>query len=399
MLDIAALRETKPTRAATASSPVRVLFIIDELCRVGGAETALVHTVNNLPKDRFRCSIVTFRSDPGSQIFDSLSCPVHVLPLRRTYDLNAFKTALHLRRIIRDGRVDIVHTFFETADLWGGLVAKLSGCPILISSRRDLGIQRCRKHWPLYRMLRGIFDEVQTVSEEVRRFSISADRLDPRRVRTLHNGVRLAPWPGAPSPASRRPPDLAGASHVIVAVGNVRHVKGYDVLIRAASVVCSKHPRALIVIAGSILEDDCYADLMRLSTRLGIEQNVRFVGPVADVPGLLAHCDVFCNLSRSEGLSNALLEGMAARLPCVATRVGGNPEAVRDGHNGYLVDNEDHEAAAAAILELLEQPGVAAKMGSNSLETVQSQFTVEAMIEKLVASYDSLLSRDRHEYE
>ena len=67
-------------------------------------------------------------------------CPVHFLPLRRSYDWTAIRMAVKLRRLIRSEQVGIVHTFFETSDIWGGLVARVSGSPVIISSRRDLGI-------------------------------------------------------------------------------------------------------------------------------------------------------------------------------------------------------------------------------------------------------------------
>src|SRR5207302_1666069 len=108
----------------------------------------------------------TLRKDPNPDIVRQLPCPVFVFPLRRTYDLEALKIALELRRVIRKEQVQIVHTIFETSDLWGSVVAKLSGVPIAISSRRDLGFNQSTKHRLAYRMLRPVFDQVQTVSDQ-----------------------------------------------------------------------------------------------------------------------------------------------------------------------------------------------------------------------------------------
>jgi hypothetical protein len=91
-----------------------------------------------------------FKIDARRDIFENFPCPWWLFPLRRTYDWNALQTALRLRRLIRTQQVHIVHTFFESSDLWGGLIAKLSGTPVLISSRRDMGIYRTSKHQLAY---------------------------------------------------------------------------------------------------------------------------------------------------------------------------------------------------------------------------------------------------------
>src|SRR5579862_4135184 len=125
---------------------VTVLFLIDDLCGMAGAERVLINMLSHMPKDRFRCLVGTLRQDPNPEIVQKLGCPVHVFPLRKTYDLDALKIASQLRRLIRTEHVQIVHTIFETADLWGSVVAKLSGCPVIISSRRDMGFNQSPKH-------------------------------------------------------------------------------------------------------------------------------------------------------------------------------------------------------------------------------------------------------------
>jgi glycosyltransferase involved in cell wall biosynthesis len=108
---------------------------------------------------------------------------------------------------------------------------------------------------------------------------------------------------------------------------------------------------------------------------------------------VLKNVDVFCLLSRSEGFSNALLEAMACGVPGIATRVGGNPEAITDGLNGYLVHPGDAEQAAARILDLLEDPASAERMGRVARRTVESRFTIQVMVERLMALYDGLILR------
>jgi glycosyltransferase involved in cell wall biosynthesis len=136
-----------------------------------------------------------------------------------------------------------------------------------------------------------------------------------------------------------------------------------------------------------------YAELRSLVRSLHLDDNVRFLGGLEDVYPVLERSDIFCVLSRSEGFSNALLEAMACGLPCVATRVGGNPELVRDEVNGFLVESEDDAAAARRLMELMANPGKARAMGRRSRLLVEEQFTTERMVEALVRSYESLLDR------
>jgi glycosyltransferase involved in cell wall biosynthesis len=107
---------------------------------------------------------------------------------------------------------------------------------------------------------------------------------------------------------------------------------------------------------------------------------------------LLKACDVFCLLSRSEGMSNALLLAMACGLPSVATAVGGTPEVIEDGRTGYLVASEDYQAAATRILDLLSHPERAAAVGRAAQTRVAECFSAKRMVEKIVREYDRLLA-------
>lgn len=372
-----------------------VLFLIDAFNRTaGGAERTLMKLCRFLPPDRYRCTVATLTKGSGINMSDHFSCPVHVLRLRTILGWTALKAAMHLNQLIRSENVSITHTFFPTSDLWGGMVAKLSGCPILISSRRDMGFLRQRKHRVAYSLFNGMFDQVQAVSDQVREFSIREDHLEPSRVVTLRNGVDLAEIDGAKPLVNA---DLAlgtsEASQVVVTVGNLRPVKGIDVLIRAAAIVCRTLPGTVFVVVGEPHGQSYFEQLKKLAGILGVEKNIRFLGLRNDPLAILKVSDLFCLPSRSEGLSNALLEALACSLPCVATDVGGNPELVKDGQNGFLVPTEQPEAAAARIIDLLRDRELAKRMGHCGRQVVEQSFTVEHMVSKLVELYDVLLQQ------
>src|SRR5207302_3388741 len=217
---------------------------------------------------------------------------------------------------------------------------------------------------PAYRLVNRLSDRVLAVSEEVKKFCIDTDRINPQRISVVYNGVDLKHI--AADAASDNPfagADWAGASHIITCVGNIRRVKGIDVLVKTAQRVCRDLPEAVFVIAGSLYEGDYSEEIQAMIRQLGLEKNVKLLGFVADPVPLLKMSDAFCLLSRSEGFCNALLEAMACGVPSVVTRVGGNPEAITDGESGFLIHVEDHQTAAERLLFLLSNRDQARQIG------------------------------------
>jgi glycosyltransferase involved in cell wall biosynthesis len=165
-----------------------------------------------------------------------------------------------------------------------------------------------------------------------------------------------------------------------------------DVFIRAAAEVRRTHPQALFLVVGENHDPAHFEELQKLVQELDLSHNVQFYGSSERVPELLAASEVFCLPSRSEGFSNSLIEAMAAKLPCVATDVGGNSEAIEDGTNGYVVPSEDPATLAERISRLLSNRPLAAKLGDHAAETVRARFSHKAMMDNLVGIYDRLLT-------
>jgi glycosyltransferase involved in cell wall biosynthesis len=387
-------KSSSNTKVTSGKAP-HILYVIDQICQLGGAERVLLEMIRRLPPDHFRCSVVTFQIEPRLKALENVSSRIRVLPLRRTYGLDAIKTALLIRDLIRRENVSIVHTFFETSDLWAAPIARLSGCPVLVSSRRDTGILRTRKHHLAYPIVNRLFDRVLAVSEEVRSYALNHDHLPPERVETLYNGVDLESLDTkAAEDSARLTLGLKPTSLVVSTLANIRHVKGIDVLARAAARVCLACPDVVFLAVGGVLEPETYHKLQALVDSLGIKNNFRFLGAMSNPYPVLAASDVFCLPSRSEGFSNALIEAMGSRLPCVATRVGGNAEALTEGVNGFLVSSEDADAMGDRLLRLLRDAKLRRGMGQAARQRVESHFSMNAMMSRLTAIYQELLAAE-----
>jgi glycosyltransferase involved in cell wall biosynthesis len=392
-----ALEQESQREALSAEGDIlpraKVLFLIDELLGSGGAEGALSKIVRHLPRFGFSCAIGTFKLAKDPEFLSRFPCPIYDLPIRRVYDWQALRVALKLRKIVAQEQFDIIHTMFPASDLWAGPIAKFGSGALLVSGRRDLGIVRSPKHDLAYRWLRNQYDQVQAVSGAASQACILRDGLSAEKVFTVHNGVEVdkiravEPFPNLAEHFGLHP----SGPTIVSSSGQLSHVKGVDVLIRAAAVVCGQLPEANFLIAGWTGND--YArEMQKLICSLGLESNVKLIGQVPTILSILKASDVFCLLSRSEGLSNALLEAMACGLPCVATSVGGNPEVVEEQRTGFLVKPEDVERPASHILDLLRNPSIRAEMGKNGQVRASEHFSVDAMVSRMATLYEQLLS-------
>ena len=384
MMDVRLLRAGR-AEAEGDDGRQHVLLVVDQFPRaLGGGERIVLTMAERLPDYGYRASILTFAADEQSSGLVDPPCPIYLLPLTRTYDLQAFRGAIAFRRFLRKERIVLVHTCFESSDLWAGGMTKLLSQAKLVWNRRDMGILRSRKHAVAYAKLARLPDAVLAVSEEVRRYTVDMDGVPAARVTTIHNGLDLARWPER---SCRQQKGL----QVLASLGNIRRVKGHDVLLRAFAAVHREFPEARLVLGGAVLETAYMTELQGLLQELQITENVSFLGSIRDQQSFLADASIFVLPSRSEGFSNAIVEAMAASLPVVATNVGGNAEAVEEERTGFLVSSEDVDGMAQAILRLLRDPDAAIKMGLAGRQRVTEQFTTEAMMERVVQIFDRLL--------
>jgi glycosyltransferase involved in cell wall biosynthesis len=380
--------EGRQRRDTDHSALPHILLVLDQLPQtLGGGERIVLKLAALLPQYGYRASILAFSVHPECAAIESSPCPIYVLPLQCTYNLTALRAGLAFRRFLKEQQIDIVQTFFESSDLWAGFVTKTTSHAKLIWSRRDMGILRGPKHRIAYRLMAGAPDAVFAVSEQVRRHCIEVDRINPDLVLTIYNGLDLSDWNTV-----SRPHKTSEGLHVTT-VGNIRRVKGHDIFIKAAALIVQHFPETRFSIAGDVLEPEYFAELQILIRDLGLSSQFRFTGGIKNLSEHLGGADIFVLPSRSEGFSNAIVEAMAASVPVVATDVGGNAEAVKDGVNGFIVPSEDPAALSSAILQLLSDLPRAKAMGEAGRALAAEKFTLKAMMNRITGTYESLLSR------
>jgi glycosyltransferase involved in cell wall biosynthesis len=368
------------------------LFIVDQLTELGGGERVLLQLAAELAKQDIRPLVVTFRDDPDLSAFQ-FGIQIELLPMSSCFSLRGLSVAIALWKLIRRNHIRIVHTFFETSDTFGALVARAAGVRHIISSRRDMGILRAPRHKTAYRLLAPLYTRILAVSERVREWHLQADHLRTDQILTIHNGLSLQRFDDSiDRDYARGKFNLTRGTRVVTTIANINSWKGVDTFIAAAALVHKDHPDTEFCIAGDWTDLDLAAHLQQQARDLGIASIVHFLRRVEDVSSLLLCSDVFALLSRSEGFPNVVLEAMAARLPVVATAVGGTPEAITNTVNGLLVAPDDPAAAATLISALLSDISLSSRLAQAGRKRVESEFSLAQMTKQHIDLYRSLFA-------
>ena len=273
--------------------------------------------------------------------------------------------AFELSRIIRENEIDIVQTFHQTSDTLGALTAKLSGVKHLVSSKRDTGQLKRPLHVFLNRRLKFLFDRTIVVADAVGNAVVAAEGVDRRRLVRIYNGVDSTKF-SPPSPENkagkRRRLGIADDAFVVGMVAGFRPEKNHDILFLGAEKAMATIPglRLLVVGAGPLLEHFRQMYAARIA-----EGRIILTGESDNVVPYLEAMDVGCLIpGKNEGFSNSVIEKMAVGLPMIVSDVGGNPEAVIDGENGFVIPPNDRGRAAGGAGEDGWRPGPAGGDGA-----------------------------------
>jgi glycosyltransferase involved in cell wall biosynthesis len=358
--------------------------MIDELTRAG-TETQLVALIRHLDRSRVQPFLCLLKGDdPHSRALEPGDCPILRLGVHSLHHPATLVKAFRLARFLKQHRIDVLQVYFPDSSYLGVPVARLAGVPRVVRTRNNLGYWITPLHRWLGRFCNQWTDVVVANCEACRQAVIADEGASPRRVLVLENGVDLTRFPSSKAvPANR-----AGNPRIGV-VANLRPIKDLGTFVRAAAEVNRQHPGATFHIAG---EGEQRAELQRLAGELGIGQHLHLPGSVPDIPGFLRGLDVAVLCSRSEGMSNALLEYMAAGRPIVATAVGASNQLIEHGVHGLLVPCSDPSMLAAAIRRLLEEPGLAARLGQAARRRVQERYSREAMVRQFERFFQELVA-------
>jgi glycosyltransferase involved in cell wall biosynthesis len=353
----------------------------------GGTQRHLLEVLKFIDRDRFRPLVVVAKQG-GELVCAVKGHDVEVVELGIGESLVSRDFARGVRetaRVFRERAVDVVQCFQWRPALIGIGAARLAGRGGIVAGRRSE---------PVERGLRALADDL--IVRLADRVVVNAESLRPRgragtRTEVIPSGVDTDHFRAAAGERERAKralglsPDVA----VVGTVGRLEIRKGTDTLLEAAARLGSHGvARWQLVLVG---DGPMRGELEALAARLGIAERTLFVGARTDVREALAALDVFILPSRTEGMSNALLEAMAMACPVVATAVGGTPEVVTEGASGLLVPPEQPDAMAAAVARALQSPELAATLGEGARRRAEERFGSRAMVRRLEEVYASVV--------
>lgn len=288
-------------------------------------------------------------------------------------------------RRLREARADILLPYTMTPNVVCGLAWKLAGVKLCVWSQRDEGLER-QARWLEYLSTKMIHSFVANSSGSAR-FLAESMKVPQGRIRTIHNGVSLP----APS-CSRKEWRVRLSAHedeVLVAmIGNISPFKDHPTLIGAwRQVLDSFRGRAKLLLVGNQLNIERVDEVKRLVSSAGVDGSVIFLDRIDDIAGFLNAIDLVVHASKSEGLSNAVLEAMAAGRAVVGSDIPGIREVL--GNTGVYVPVGNKEALATAIVQLLEDENERARLGDRNRSAVQNEFSSRRMCEQTVEFLDA----------
>jgi glycosyltransferase involved in cell wall biosynthesis len=357
-------------------APARLLWLTKGLGR-GGAERLLVSAAERLDRSCFELEVayVLPWKDALVPDLERLSVPVHCLGGSPAGDE---RWSPRLRRLVQQGRFDLVHTHMPYVAV-GARTMLRRPLPIVHTEHNTWETYRSATRWAnrlTYSRNAAVIAVSHAVASSIRRVPL-VPAWPP--VRVIHHGAELSSTcPTTPEARARARVRLgiSPGALVVGSVGNFTPKKNHQTLLEATARIAAQHGKLRLVLVGSGPLELALQDSAR---SLGLMNRVVFAGSRDDVPELLPAFDVFALSSKYEGLPIALLEAMAAGVPCVATAVGGVPEVVTDGEEGLLVPAGDPAALADALSALADSAALRSGAGRRAAETARRFDITEAV--------------------
>jgi len=358
------------------------LFLMIESLQTGGSERQFHQLAGLVDREKFEVDLGCIR--PQGPFLDDLG-EVKRFPLGGSlYGWQSWRTRVDLARHLRENRVAIAHAFDFYSNLTLLPAARWAGVQVVVGSQRQLGDllspRQRRAQAAAFRFCDAVVCNSRAAAER-----LLAEPLAPRRVEVIGNIVPNTAFEPH-SPALLRNPGILRVG--IVGRMNAE-CKNHRLFLLMAARLREHSPAVEFLLVG---DGPLRPKLERDAEKLGIGGQVRFLGDRRDIPALFASMDVSVVPSVSESLSNVILESMAAGVPVVATRVGGNSELLNPDR-GVLVPSGDGGALAEAVKNLLAQPQLRQRMAENARSFAFEHFSQDRVLAVYQDLYEELLER------
>lgn len=386
-------RSRRTYRTGGVNLPATVLWVDNWGELAGGGQRSLLEIVTRLDRTQFRPVVVC--GAEGSLVHalrrqGTTTYVVEMPTLKRNWAAQRTAVAA-LRDLVAKEQVHLIHANAMRAALYCVRAARPLCTPVIAHVRVT------RRGWPWEWWLdqylawhcRMILANSHTVARRFRWCVREAS------VRVLYNGIDPEPFDRADGSAFRARLGIPSIAPLVGIVGMLEPRKGHRVLFEAFQTVVKRSPDARLVVAGDEPPGgNGYRRALEAEVvERGLGSRVVFTGQLEGISAFMAAVDVVAfPVVQPEGFGRVIIEAYAARRPVVASRLGGICELIEDRLTGFLVPPRDASALAEAILDLLDDPALRAKLGEAGRRRVEAHFSLDAMIHQLTASYHEVLS-------
>lgn len=356
----------------------------------GGSERQMTQTALALRGTGFEPTIGCFVSEGvrGAELRDA-GVPVVQFPVHSFGSFTALREARRLVRFIRRERIAVVHTWDYPLGIFAAPLARFFTTAAVVTSQRGHRSLTPVLHRNLVQCTDSFADGIVVNCEFLRDHLINDYAIAPHRLHLCYNGVDTGRFmAGQPL----RPPGISAESLVIGTVCALRPEKNIETLIEAFALLRRRRQRLKLVVVGSGPES---SRLEQFARDACVASDCLFQPGVSEVTDWLRLMDVFVLPSRTEALSNSLMEAMASGCACAASSVGGNPELIEDGETGILFPPGDAQALAAALGRLLDDAALRARLVARAVRTVQMRFSAEKAANRMAEIYTEILDYRR----
>jgi glycosyltransferase involved in cell wall biosynthesis len=378
---------------APGQRPLRVGFVL-HVMQVAGAEMLVADTIMRIGSG---LEPVVFCLDSVGQLGERMIARgIPVIAYGRKTGMD-FSVSKRMAKDIKARQLEVLHAHQYTPFFYGSIAARLSGVsPKVIFTehgRHYPDVVSSKRRWANRLVFDRLADDVNAVCEFSARSLSERDGFRASRIHVIENGIDIERYrPGRNQAELKAALGLDPSRRYIACIARFHPVKDHRTLIRAFSDVARALGDVDLLLVG---DGQLRGELEAEVTALQLTGRVRFLGVRDDVAEILQASDVFALTSVSEAASITLLEAMAAARPVVVTAVGGNPEIVRQDQDGLLAPRGDAPAIAEALIGVLKDSALAARLGASGAARVRQTYQLQQTIERYHALYRTLAAARR----
>ena len=353
---------------------------------LGGSERQLTEVARSLDPEYFEVH-VGCQVAKGIRIpeLKSARIPVVEFPMSSYASIGGIRSALALRSYIRTHGIDLVHAFDVPMDIFAVPVARVSGCPAVLSSQRAHRSLTTGARLTALRALDRLTDGIVVNCEFIRQHLVRDENVSPEKIHLCFNG--LDPHHFRPQPRDRCGSD---GTLTIGTVAGLRPEKNIPLLLRAfARLRAERSDTRLLVVGGG----PCESDVRKLAQELELGPDFRLAPPAQDVTCWMHRIDIFVLPSKTEAFSNSIMEAMACGCAVAASKVGGNPELTGlSEERGLLFESDDEIGLYQVLQRLVADASLRTTLASQASHYVRTRLSIETSVRRMAGIYSAVLN-------